>query len=98
MKKYILSIGLTIGFWMQIQAQLGKDSFYFRDDMHVNYNLYVKLNDVNPNGLKIIEVLKLGADTNAYTLEISSDSNFINIKSTSSTLIFGNFQYKTLLP
>jgi hypothetical protein len=78
-------------------AQLGKDSFAFRDDMNVDYNLYVKVNDINPSLLKIISVLKLGADTNLYALQISSDSNYINIKSTNTGLLSGNFQYKTLL-
>jgi hypothetical protein len=97
MKKLILLICLNVTVWIQAEAQLGKDSFYLRDDMHLNYDLYVKINDVNPNGLKIIGVSKLGVDTNLYILEISKDSNFINIKSTSTTLVFGNFMYKTKL-
>lgn len=96
MKRLLLFLGLNIIGFSQLEAQLGKDTFYFRDDMHLNYNLLVKLNDANQNQLKIIGVTKLGLDTNLYSLEISSDSNLVNIKSTSSTLVFGNFQYQTI--
>lgn len=96
MKRLLLFLGLNIIGFSQLEAQLGKDTFYFRDDMHLNYNLLVKLNDANQNQLKIIGVTKLGLDTNLYSLEISSDSNLVNIKSTSSTLVFGNFQYQTM--
>jgi hypothetical protein len=65
--------------------------------MNVDYNLNVKANDINSNLLKIIEVVKMGTDTNQYSLEISSDSNYINIKSTNTNLLSGNFQYKTIL-
>lgn len=96
MKRLLLFLGLNIIGFSQLEAQLGKDTFYFRDDMHLNYNLLLKLNDANQNQLKIIGVTKLGLDTNLYSLEISSDSNLVNIKSTSSTLVFGNFQYQTM--
>ncbi|MBL7789328.1 MAG: hypothetical protein JNL75_05785 [Chitinophagales bacterium] len=97
MKRLLLFLGLNIIGFSQLKAQLGKDTFYFRDDMHLNYNLLLKLNDANQNQLRIIGVTKIGLDTASYTLEISSDSSFVNIKSTSSALVFGNFRYKTIL-
>lgn len=97
MRKLLFFSILFLGSNTESYAQLGKDSFTFRDDMNVDYKIYVKVNDVNPNLLKIISVLKLGADTNLYNLQISSDSNYINIKSTNTSLLSGNFQYKTLL-
>jgi hypothetical protein len=76
-------------------AQLGKDSFYFTDDMNLDYNLFVKLNDVNGSASKIISLSKFGPDTNLYSLRISADSNYINIKSTNTLLTRGNFWYFT---
>lgn len=97
MRKLIVLINLLASAVYSLEAQLGKDSFYFRNDMHANYNLYVKLNDSNAHQLRIIEVKKMGLDTNLYTLEISTDSNFINIKSPNISLVQGNFMYKTIL-
>lgn len=95
MRKLLLLICLTFSAWLYTNAQLGKDSFYFRDDMTVDYNLYVKLNDVNGATARIIGWTKFGQDTNLYTLQVSADSNYINIKSTSAALTIGNFWYKT---
>lgn len=97
MRKLLLLTCLTFSTWMYTNAQLGKDSFYFRDDMTVDYNLFVKLNDVNGATTKIIGWTKFGQDTNLYTLQLSADSNYINIKSTSATLSVGNFWYITKL-
>jgi hypothetical protein len=96
MRKVLFFCILILGSNKDLCAQLNKDSFAFRDDMNVDYNLYVKVNDVNPSLLKIVSILKSGADTNLYTLQISSDSNYINIKSTNTSLLSGSFQYKTI--
>lgn len=77
-------------------AQLSNDSFQFRDDMNIDYNLYVKRNDpISSASHKIVDVLKVGTNSSAYSLSISSDSMFINIKSSDNTLISGSFWYKT---
>lgn len=97
MRKLLLLTYFTFIAWSYTNAQLGKDSFCFRDDMNVDYNLYVKLNDVNGATAKITGWTKFGQDTNLYTLQLSADSNYINIKSTSATISVGNFWYITKL-
>ena len=97
MRKLLLLICLTFGTWLYTNAQLGRDSFYFRDDMNVDYHLLVKLNDVNGTTSKIVGWTKFGQDTSLYTIQISADSNYIMVKSTSTALTIGNFWYITKL-
>ena len=97
MRKLLLLIYLTSCTWLYTNAQLGRDSFYFRDDMNVDYHLLVKLNDVNGTTSKIVGWTKFGQDTSLYTLQISADSNYIMVKSTSTALTIGNFWYITKL-
>ena len=97
MRKLLLLIYLTSCTWLYTNAQLGRDSFYFRDDMNVDYHLLVKLNDVNGTTSKIVGWTKFGQDTSLYTIQISADSNYIMVKSTSTALTIGNFWYITKL-
>ena len=97
MRKLLLLICLTFSTWLYTNAQLGRDSFYFRDDMNVDYHLLVKLNDVNGTTSKIVGWTKFGQDTSLYTIQISADSNYIMVKSTSTALTIGNFWYITKL-
>ena len=97
MRKLLLLIYLTSCTWLYTNAQLGRDSFYFRDDMNVDYHLLVKLNDVNGTTSKIVGWTKFGQDTSLYALQISADSTYIMVKSTSTALTIGNFWYITKL-
>ena len=97
MRKLLLLICLTFSTWLYTNAQLGRDSFYFRDDMNVDYHLLVKLNDVNGTTSKIVGWTKFGQDTSLYALQISADSTYIMVKSTSTALTIGNFWYITKL-
>ena len=65
--------------------------------MNVDYHLLVKLNDVNGTTSKIVGWTKFGQDTSLYTIQISADSNYIMVKSTSTALTIGNFWYITKL-
>jgi hypothetical protein len=96
MNKNILLVCLLSGFFSSAYAQLKLDSFVFRNDIDVNYNLPVRNNDINKDSLRITTVTKLGSNASKYILNISADSLLINIFSTDITLDTGTFIYKTI--
>lgn len=94
-KNILVLLGLILSA-AYMQGQLVNDSFSFRDDMTIDYNLLVKANDIGGNALRIIGINKLGANATTYTVNVSADSNVININSTVDTLTSGSFYYKTI--
>lgn len=95
MKKLLILI-LTIGFANQIQAQNAvDDTFVFRNDTFLDYNLFVKNNDITTNNAKakISKMYKIGANAANFTIGFSLDSNYININDALKTNYIGEFVY-----
>lgn len=79
----------------QALSQLKPDSFVFRDDIDIDYNLSVRNNDTDKDSLKIVNVVKLGSNASKYTLTISSDSFLVQIFSADNSLDSSTFYYVT---
>lgn len=96
MKKKLLAVAIIICQTIVVNAQLNNDTFVFRDDVNIDYNLYPQNNDVDKDSLKIISAVKIGSNASKYIITISSDSSYINVYSSDNTLDTATFYYKTI--
>jgi hypothetical protein len=96
MNRHILLILIFSSIVGAAFSQLKPDSFIFRNDIDVNYNLQVLNNDLNRDSLKIYSVTKLGANAAKYSVAISLDSLYLNIFSSDLALDTGSFIYNTI--
>jgi len=96
MKKLIFILVLNVLICGEIfgQIDLRNDSFKFRNDVTLSYNLYVKNNDMSLNGslIKLTKAIKLGPNSVKYNLSII-DSNYIMITDTVLSSYIDYFQY-----
>ncbi len=94
--KKLLGLLLILLSLNRLEAQLDakEDSFKFRNDIGLDYNLYVKNNDSHQfnHKTKIYIVSKQGVTANNYTLELI-DSSYIRITDTFKSSYSGQFVY-----
>lgn len=95
MKRNLLILSIVICSFHLAHSQLKSDSFIFRNDIDIDYNLPVRNNDTDKDSLRIISFTKLGANAPKYTLAISTDSLIIHIFSNDNTLDSSSFYYTT---